>query len=353
MSTSVTLRVNYEEEHPYEVTILINNLCTLSFEFILKERCLLHCWILDYETNMWIRVPRIGILIVLLTEFHNKSENSISIIFRESKKSPNSSPQLTPTKKTSNSVVEIGSNDVNCIWNLSYADNIIEPFTQMALNMVDMNEIVILQGSTDIFAPKLCVNANSLLCKIRYDAEKGISPYEVTVEAVLTDNTSAKIVLTKQVWTRCLLRSNPMSEEFLNHIIQTLGNLFIFGSKLKELHANKDLFLRLKCFHYDLKHFTTASKDRLELCGGEYYLSNRYFSEQEQSYLLNFPTSSGAIARECLEIVFKSKNLGHEVCSSHDVAPVIEKIYGIRKGFDTEKGFIQYLKQFAKNKNLY
>lgn len=115
---------------------------------------------------------------------------------------------------------------------------------------------------------------------------------------------------------------------------------------------SRDLWLRLKCFHYDLKHFESG-RARLENYGGEYYLSNRYFSASEFAYLLAFPIASGATARQCLMSMFADKGAVTEVCTSHDVAPTIEKIYGIRKGFEGEKAFQKYFKSFVSRKTTF
>ena len=37
------------------------------------------------------------------------------------------------------------------------------------------------------------------------------------------------------------------------------------------------------------------------------------------------------------------------ICSSHDLAPIIEKVFGIRKGYDLEKLFVGERKKFCKH----
>lgn len=63
---------------------------------------------------------------------------------------------------------------------------------------------------------------------------------------------------------------------FLEGVVDGFRNLFTLGVKLKELHANEDLCLRLQCFHFDLKRFGANAQNRLESYGGEYCMSNRY-----------------------------------------------------------------------------
>ena len=64
---------------------------------------------------------------------------------------------------------------------------------------------------------------------------------------------------------------------------------------------------------------------------------------------MNFLISSWSAARENVAAVIANKGPITEV-TSPDVAPAIERIFGIRKGFYTEKGFKDYLKEFVKEK---
>eukprot|EP00597_Dinobryon_sp_UTEXLB2267_P003417 CAMPEP_0170065988 /NCGR_PEP_ID=MMETSP0019_2-20121128/5852_1 /TAXON_ID=98059 /ORGANISM="Dinobryon sp., Strain UTEXLB2267" /LENGTH=320 /DNA_ID=CAMNT_0010272961 /DNA_START=71 /DNA_END=1033 /DNA_ORIENTATION=+ len=313
----------------------------LSFIDILDQRPLLNCWLQDYDSSYWIRVPRIEILRMLLKEV------PVSIIvtlrFPASNKSPNSLLHLTPTKKEKN--VE------DSVKTLSIADNFIEPFNQFRVSDMDLDHVVVIQNSVDVHAPRLFLHAESLLKTVQVDAEKGISPFNFIVRAEDKNSMLQEVKLTRQVWMKCLLRGNPRADMFLDYIAAGFENLFMLGDKLKELHSNTDLWLRLKCFHYDLRHFNEPAKSRLENYGGEYYMSNRYFSEEELNYLLMFPTASGATARESLQALFTSKSNIGEVCSSHDLAPAVENIYGIRKGFEKEKNFVAYFRDFAARKN--
>ena len=301
------LVVDYEDEI-YDFT-LSESVDILNFVNILDQRPLLNCWLEDYVTKVWIRVPRIEVLRMLLKEF------PVSTIFRlrfqANSKSPNSSSHVT---------TPIG------------------------------DLVVIQQESTDMFAPRLSLHAESLLTTVRCDAEKGINPFEVMVKAEVENNKWQEVKLTRQVWMKCLLRGNPRASMFLDYVTIGFENLFMLGDKLKELHANKDLWLRLRCFHYDLKLFDEQAQSRLENYGGEYYMSDRYFSQEELIYLLTFPTASGATARHSLQAVFTSKG---SFGTSYDVAHAVERIYGIRKGIETEKAFTAYFKRFTAKKDSF
>ena len=347
------LVVHYEDEI-YDFTFS-QSVDILSYVNILDQRPLLNCWLEDYVTKVWIRVPRIEVLRMFLKEF--PVDNLFRLRFQADSKSPNSSPHLSLTKKEINdkdvSKTEV-ENDPGTMWALSIADNLIEPCTRLAVAEVEVGDLVLIQQeSTDMFAPRLSLHAESLLTAVRCDAEKGINPFEVMVKAEVENNKWQEVKLTRQVWMKCLLRGNPRASMFLDYVTVGFENLFMLGDKLKELHAWTDLWLRLKCFHWDLKHFDEQAQSRLENYGGEYYMSDRYFSQEELSYLLTFPTASGATARQSLQAVFTSKGSFGMVCTSHDIAPAVERIYGIRKGYETEKAFKIYFKRFTARKGTF
>ncbi|RYG98692.1 hypothetical protein EON65_51125 [archaeon] len=344
--TIMKLVVDYEGEI-YDFTWL-EGMDTVNFADILGQRIALNCWMEDHVTKVWIRVPRIEILRLIMKEV--PVDISVRLRFQASSESPNTTPHLTPTKKTIDVVTQIESEkDPGTTWALSVANNVIESFTRLPVAEIDINELVVVRESADMFAPRLSLSSEALLQAVRSDAEKGINPFEVTVTAEGENGGFQTVKLTRQVWMNCLLRGNSRADLFLDYIAAGFENLFILGERLKKLHSSKDLWLRLKCFHYDLKHFDEQAQSRLENYGGEYYMSNRYFSQEELTYLLNFPTASGVTARQTLQDLFTSKSAG-TICSSHDVAPAVERIFGIRKGFEKEKGFIDYFKKFVGRK---
>lgn len=279
-----------------------------------------------------------------------KSEGEIRLRFQVSTKSPNASPPLTPTIKPAEAAV--GGDEAADEWALNLAENVIEPFTQTAVGQFEVDELVVLEQASAGHTVRLTVHAESLLTQIRVDAERGTNPFDVIVQAEVPGGTWKSVQLTQMVWNRCLLRGNASADHFLDYVTSGFKNLYGLAEKLKELHSNRDLWLRLKCFHYDLKRFADA-QSRLQDYGGEYYMSNRYSSSVELEYLLNFPTASGATARQSLAALFASKGKFSEVCTSHDLAPAIEKIYGIRKGFEDEKGFKEFFKSFVGRKGTY
>ena len=73
--------------------------------------------------------------------------------------------------------------------------------------------------------------------------------------------------------------------------------------------------------------------------------------------LLNFRGGVGRTLKETLNKVMEDKmlaavsgkSLKFEVCTSHDLAPVISSIFEIQKDYREEKSFVKFLKTFNKN----
>lgn len=341
------LLVDYEAD---QYPCFVSCVATVTFEQILGPRDLLLCWFQDPVpvSPLWIRCPRIEVLRVLLMGL--TSDGVIRLRFQSSTKSPNASPPLTPTKKPLEATV--GGDKAADEWALELVNNVIEPYTQASVGQFEIDELVVLEQTSAGKSVRLTVHAESLLTQICLDAERGKNPFEVMVHAQVSEVAWECVQLTQVVWNRCLFRGNASADTFMDYVATGFKNLYGLGEKLKELHNNRDLWLRLKCFHYDLKHFEDG-QSRLQDYGGEFYLSNRYFQSEELEYLLSFPTASGATARQSLSALFQSKGQFSEVCTSHDLAPAIEKIYGIRKGFETEKGFKAFFKSFVRRKDTY
>eukprot|EP01039_Chlorochromonas_danica_P007180 gene7180-7946_t len=255
--TAKKLIVDYEGTI-YEYTWQ-ESLNPLTFDTILGQRPLINCWLEDRTTKVWIRVPRIEVLRLLIQENGDVEDLVFKLRFQFSSKSPNTTPQLTPTKKEINiedTPKETTTSDLESAWALSVAENIIEPFTRMTVSEMKVDEMVVIQQeSGQLFGPRLCLHAESLLQSIRADAEKGINPFDVVVTAEFQNNQWQEVKLTRRVWMKCLLRGNPKETIFLDFLTAGFENVLNRDKSLKALHGNKDLWLRLKCFHYDLMHF--------------------------------------------------------------------------------------------------
>ncbi|RIA86676.1 hypothetical protein C1645_828899 [Glomus cerebriforme] len=128
-----------------------------------------------------------------------------------------------------------------------------------------------------------------------------------------------------------------------------------YKTELEKLHIeNKSLFYKIQIFVNDLLTFNDSknARNRLEKDPmAKFFFSNVYFSKEEIEYLFNFPTSSGLSVSKFLDVTLLDKINSHQLCSSHDLAPLIQQVFDIQKNFQKEKYFKKNLKIFEKNWN--
>lgn len=297
------------------------------------------CWIrpTDGKKNaIWGTVADDEILRFLVRVWASKS-TSFCVIFRSiDQPSPNS--------------IQVGEMTQTFVkMTISDALNQIEPFTQEKVEKLHDGDAVIIANET----VKLCVSGENLFEYIKVEQSKGIAPtdIELTVDDV-------KIRLDDNVWVTCLTRANkckPLElildrKDFVLILSNTSRNLIIYQKELNKLHTVKsDLWNRLKVFVNDLVKFgdNENAKKRLETNTSLYYLSTDYFTEHESSYILSFPSATGLSLKQLLEVKFK-ESVDQEICSSHDIAPVFQTVFNIRKGFQNEKIFNTFKAAFEK-----
>ena len=121
---------------------------------------------------------------------------------------------------------------------------------------------------------------------------------------------------------------------------------------LKQIHSESVLWNKLKLFVYDLKIFgnneTSEAFKRLDNNTSDFYLSNDYFSDLEKERILTFPTGTGLSLKELFKNEIYDKK---EICTSHTLAPIFQRVFGIRKDFEKEKTFDNFQKKFNKQYN--
>jgi hypothetical protein len=124
---------------------------------------------------------------------------------------------------------------------------------------------------------------------------------------------------------------------------------------IRDLHNNKELWNKIKVFHYDLTTFghNLESQKRLDhepmaFC----FMSSVYFTSSELEFLLKFPTPSGT-CKENLNLLIETKirdsKKNATLCASHDLGPAFARIFAIRKDYVKDKNFKKFLKVFGKD----
>ncbi|KAJ3047809.1 hypothetical protein HK097_011150 [Rhizophlyctis rosea] len=144
----------------------------------------------------------------------------------------------------------------------------------------------------------------------------------------------------------------------LSLFIDMCSNLKKYSDALKDFHKSP-LWMKVKLYLSDLLRFGSDqdARNRLETdFTAKFYLTNVYFTTDEVNFLLSFPSGSGLTFEQVLEVLMKDKmnqsragnSRDFDLCTSHDLAPVVRDVFGIRKGFEEEKIFISASKAFQK-----
>lgn len=143
-----------------------------------------------------------------------------------------------------------------------------------------------------------------------------------------------EIQLTKDVWIKSLLRG-AWKEEF-QAIWSIETEIQIERSDaLQELKDTFPSFENNACvFLQDLKQFGRSSdaRDRLLASNHEFFLGAPYFSSETVTAILKLPFGHNTFHANLKDLIAKKQERGQsdEICASHDLAPLVEKAFGIR-----------------------
>ncbi|EFJ07655.1 hypothetical protein SELMODRAFT_429567 [Selaginella moellendorffii] len=209
-------------------------------------------------------------------------------------------------------------------------------FTQMELTPGDQDVVLVTDAQRDL---TLGLDGEMLQGYIRSQLASGAALDEVEVDAVK---------LSLEVWFTYLTRRNKFADRFSSILEEMAGNMKQYEETLQKLQADEDLYMRMKFFIKDLSSFGSdeEAQERLEHSGkSQYFFTTAYFSEEEIARLLELRVSSGKSVNELLGELVSDKG---ELCTSHDVAPLLQKVFGIKRGFQEDAGFKHRFKAFRK-----
>lgn len=129
-----------------------------------------------------------------------------------------------------------------------------------------------------------------------------------------------------------------------------------YSARLKSLHQDhSNLLTKIKIFVYDLTWFSNDPEARARLeRGDQYCMSEIYFSADDRDFIMKFPTPTGLSFAQHIDLTMrdKAKSGKNEICTSHDLVPMITKVFGIQKGFQDERKFKDALKVFEKSSKV-
>lgn len=140
--------------------------------------------------------------------------------------------------------------------------------------------------------------------------------------------------LTKDIWTKSLLRG-AWKEEF-----QTIWNIETERQvvKIDALQELRETYPSLEnnalVFLQDLKQFGSNQGARSRLLASQhpFFLGAPYFTNEAVTVILRLPIGHSTFEAYLNDLIAKKKERGHsdEICASHDLAPLVERVFDIR-----------------------
>lgn len=137
---------------------------------------------------------------------------------------------------------------------------------------------------------------------------------------------------------------------------------FNMESTIQDLRANRILWYKIHVFVYDLRHFQeNDSQARLECVIDSSYLSLPYFTAGEAAQLKattvhNNTKKLEVVIQETLDerlqrrMKKRVQSDDFRVCAAHDLAPIFEKVLGIKpKELERDRDFLALVEQFGLN----
>jgi hypothetical protein len=303
------------------------------------------------DASLWIRVPNDRHLSNMLRFLLDSGHRNAHLRLLREGKSPKESPPITSSK------VRTGT-----------AANEFEPFSERCISSFSECDIIAIPSSTsESKGSAILTSWRNLLAYIKSELAKGVQVYDISVTAASSDGDLQLCAqLDSLIWQRYLLKDHDGYEEYLALHSMLLSNIIYRERNVKNLQEKKkDLWLRLKFYHHDLMVYSSDStaESRLSNTHQPFFMSECYFSDEERQLLLSFPISTGLPLNDVFTELQNTKiGMGMSaaaaatapaavLCSSHDLAPIIEKVFDIRKGYEKEKAFVAALKAFNKRKS--
>jgi hypothetical protein len=309
-------------------------------------------WLFHIPTMTWIMSPNDIVLNYLIKAFIEEMNNdfNITLLIRETLLSPNSTPFIEISDNISVSNYSLNSNNDNSEFTIG---NNLEPFSQEEIDNMDKSTLIYIpsiQYENIIFG----IDSDYIINFVKSELYRGEAFFDISLNFENNEiGTFETIIFTKQIWTKIFIRDNINSEKLLDFFSMIFEKSISYEKEIKLIHKNIDLSNRLKLFINDLTKFNSnkLSRTRLQDVSAiypNYYFSTFHFTEDEIEYLINFPTSSGLILKDLLDcfIADKIKEGAQEICTSHDIAPIMYKTFGISKNFDKDKTYITFAKKF-------
>ena len=303
---------------------------------------------------------------------HTQPTNLVyHVMFRdEDAPSPNTAPVYAATSLVSSTSSNRAYQAITDMF--PPPENAIDPFTQTAINELDVGDRVLLhqRGQRPEDAVSLLLSASSLFEWVKSQLSVDTPIFYITLTG-LVDIDGVRLTplrMTAPIWSQLVSHAYcPLADAFRDVYIKRNLIQESYNDELTNLRTDGTLYSRIQYLIYDLIHFENGEQ-RLYYgfgMGGDeryhhIYLSLYYFSPTEQMYLATFPTASGktlidlvieTVAHKFTVESSSASSTSAHVCSSHDIAPIYRRVFQLEHKFYSTPQFKSELKHFIKNRD--
>ncbi|KAL8859772.1 MAG: hypothetical protein Q9178_003887 [Gyalolechia marmorata] len=171
---------------------------------------------------------------------------------------------------------------------------------------------------------------------INSQIEDGKILTDIVAQTTGADGQLKSVRLTKAVWEQSLIRG-PWSADFRPVWAKYTDATAHRETMLAKLRDSVPNFTQ-SCVEFicDLRTFSgnKASRNRLDTTGHEFFLGLPYFDGKTRDSILQLRTMGSNVERDLRALA--QKRLGAEICASHDLAPLFERVLGV--SWDKERG---------------
>ena len=226
-------------------------------------------------------------------------------------------------------------------YNTYNAVNLIEPFTQENISgastgLIPLYFPSIRKGSLESVQVVL-VDSEGLKRFVTHQCDNAKEAVDLSLHVRCRDGKQRQFRLSEFVWVGSILEHSAF---FRNFFAEHEHVKVLREQQLKELKEKlPDLYAKVRYWIADMFHFEEG-EDRLQTPMEAHdvpnFMSPYYFTEMEARYLGNFSVPGSMTLKSYLKGLVETED---NICTSHNLAPKLMRVFQIRKKFHEDKSF--------------
>ena len=318
------------------------------------------CWLFYTDTETWIEFH------LTIPTFYDRLKDLFEgygvtkVEFRKAaQSSPNTSPDNSPSKDSNGTGQDVGlrqsfstiSRTSETIIDFESCINDMDPFT-----LQDVKEI---EDPIAVFFPKrhregdvLCMSLESLENFVRTETEAGKNIFNLELKRVTCKGgRQLSFIFNQHVWMALLLQhSRKFRPQFRDYLLSST----LREASLEDMKADNALWEKILFWASDLLDFASA-QERLTIPwedGVTPFMTPYYFSKDEADTVGKLMMPNTISLQQIMQTMLEEKaSAGSlEVCTSHDIFPLLAIAFQLPKGFHKQGNFMNRKKAWLKKR---